>query len=279
MILNSTLETVALGTGALGALAGALGTFAVLRRQSLFADAVSHAALPGVVLAFMLIGSKQPIALALGAAFSGWLGALAVLAIVRMVRVPFDGALALVLSVFFGIGLLLLTSIQKHADARQAGLERYLFGQAATMLMDDVRAILYLGGLAVLILAICWKEFQALAFDPGYAASIGLPTGLLDAGLMLLLVIAVVLGLQAVGVVLMSALVVAPAVAARPWCARLGTTVLFAGFIGGLCGFVGTLFGDWLNIPTGPAIVLVATAFVGISLALSRVRRAVRGPA
>src|SRR4051812_28759598 len=120
MFLNSTLETVALGTGALGALSGALGSFAVLRRQSLFADAVSHAALPGVVLAFMVLGSKDPLSLALGAAFSGWLGALAVLAIVRTARVPFDSALALVLSVLFGLGLLLLTAIQKHPSTQQA---------------------------------------------------------------------------------------------------------------------------------------------------------------
>src|SRR5207248_664230 len=125
----------------------------------------------------------------------------------------------LVLSVFFGLGLLLLTSLQKRPDYQQAGLERYLYGQAATLLMDDVRVIVILGGIAVLLLAAFWKEFQVLAFDPGFAAGIGLPVKLLDAGLMLLLVIAVVLGLQAVGVVLMSALVVAPAVAARPWCA------------------------------------------------------------
>ena len=279
MFFNSTLETVALGTGALGALAGALGTFAVLRRQSLFADAVSHAALPGIVLAFILIGVKDTLSLSLGAAITGWLGALAVLAIVRASRVPFDSALALVLSVFFGVGLLLLTAIQKNPDSRQAGLKRYLWGQAATLRMEDVRAVLYLGGLAALILFVFWKEFQLLAFDPGYAAGIGLPVALLDAGLMLLLVIAVVLGLQAVGVVLMSALVVVPAVAARPWCARLGTTVFLAGVIGGASGVIGTMLGHWLRVPTGPAIVLAVSAFVAISLSLSRLRRTVRGPA
>jgi manganese/zinc/iron transport system permease protein len=250
-----------------------------LRRQSLFADAVSHAALPGIVVVFIFFGVKDTLSLSLGAAVAGWIGALAVLAIVRASRVPFDSALALVLSVFFGIGLLLMTAIQKNATARQADLERYLWGQAATLRMEDVRAILYLGGLAVLVLIAFWKEFQLLAFDPGYAAGSGLPVVLLDSGLMLLLVVAVVLGLQAVGVVLMSSLVVAPAVAARPWCATLKTTVMLAGAIGGFSGVAGAMLGHALAAPTGPVIVLVVSTCVAISLALSRVRKVLRGPA
>ncbi len=269
---NYTLQTVALGTATLGAVAGGLGGFAVLRRQSLLADAISHAALPGVVIAFLITHAKDPLTLSLGAAAAGWLGALCVLGIVRLSRVPFDGALALVLSVFFGAGLLLLTAIQKRADASQAGLERFLFGQAATLLPEDVRVIAGLGSVAVCCVALFWKEFKLLTFDSAYAAGIGLPVILLDAGLMLILVIAVVLGLQAVGVVLMSALVVAPAVAARQWTQRLGPMLLLAALIGAGCGVSGTFLGDWLSrpgkpVPTGPTIVLVATAMVAISLA------------
>lgn len=272
---NYTVVTVALGTAMLGAVAGALGSFAVLRRQSLLADAVSHAALPGVVLAFLASGSKDPLTLSLGAAAAGWLGALCVLMIVRLSRVPYDSALALVLSVFFGLGLLLLTSLQKRADASQAGLERFLFGQAATLLAEDVKTIAILGAIAIGVLVLGWKQFQVLAFDPGFAAGLGLPVMLLDVVLMLLLVIAIVLGLQAVGVVLMSALVVAPAVAARQWTQRLGWMVILAGFIGAASGVIGTIAGDLLSqpgrpVPTGPTITLVATLIVAVSLATRR---------
>jgi manganese/zinc/iron transport system permease protein len=209
--------------------------------------------------------------LSLGAAAAGWLGALAVLAIVRLSRVPFDSALALVLSVFFGLGLLLLTAIQKQPDASQAGLERFLFGQAATLLAEDVRAITILGAAALAVMMLFWKEFKLLCFDPTFAAGLGLPTVALDAAMMLLVVIAVVLGLQAVGVVLMSALVVAPAVAARQWTDRLGPMVALAALFGACSGVTGTVLADVLSragktMPTGPTIVLAATALVAVSL-------------
>lgn len=275
---NYTLRTVALGTAALGAVSGALGCFAVLRRQSLLADAVSHAALPGVVIAYLLTHSKDSLTLSLGAAAAGWLGALAVLAIIRLSRVPFDSALAIVLSVFFGLGLLLLTALQKRSDAAQAGLERFLFGQAATILVEDVRTICILGAIALSAMLLFWKEFKLLCFDPAFAKGLGLPTTLLDSGLLLLLVMAVVLGLQAVGVVLMAALVVAPAVAARQWTHRLSWMVALASFFGASAGVVGTMVSDALSlpgrktVPTGPTIVLVATLLVAISLAANWMR-------
>jgi manganese/zinc/iron transport system permease protein len=279
---NYTLRTVALGTAALGAVSGALGTFAVLRRQSLLGDAVSHAALPGVALAFALTHSKAPLVLAAGAAVAGWLGTLAVLTIVRRSRVSYDSALGIVLSVFFGFGVVLLTWLQKRPDASQAGLERYLFGQAATLLESDVRALAGLGAVAVAVLLALWKEFKLLAFDPDYAATLGLPVRPLDYLLTGLLVLAVVLGLQCVGVVLMSALVVAPAAAARQWSDRLGVVVLLAAAFGGLSGLGGTLAGDALSapgkpVPTGPAIVLVATGIVLVSL-VKKALAARRGP-
>lgn len=266
-----------MGTAALGAVAGGLGSFAVLRRQSLLADGISHAALPGIVLGFMATHAKDPLTLSLGAALAGWIGALCVLAIVRLSRVAFDGALALVLSVFFGAGLLLLTSIQKRADASQAGLERFLFGQAATLLPEDVKAIAGLGAVAAILVMAFWKEFKLLTFDQAYAAGIGLPVVALDACLMLILVISIVLGLQAVGVVLMSALVVAPAVAARQFTQRLGPMVLLAAFLGAISGVGGTFLGDALSqpgkpVPTGPTIALLATTMVVASFVLTRIR-------
>ncbi|MBX7106144.1 MAG: metal ABC transporter permease, partial [Gemmataceae bacterium] len=206
-----TIRTVAAGVSALGALAGGLGCFAVLRRQSLLADAAAHAALPGVVLAFMLTGVKGPLGLALGATIAAGIGALCVAGIARGTRVPYDAALAVVLSVFFGFGVLLLSAVQGRDDTAHAGLERFLFGQAATMLRADVLLILGTGILAAGTVFALGKEFRLLSFDPAYAATIGLPVKRLDGLLTLLVVVAVVVGLQAVGVVLMAALVVAPA--------------------------------------------------------------------
>src|SRR5690606_4344461 len=142
-----------------GLVAGVLGTFAVLRRQSLLGDAISHAALPGIVLAFLLTGLKSTIVLVLGAALAGWLGTLIVMTIVRHSRLPSDSALGIVLSVFFGAGLVLLTYVQKLPDASQAGLDRFLFGQAATMLGRDVVVIASLGACALLAVIVFWKEF------------------------------------------------------------------------------------------------------------------------
>jgi manganese/zinc/iron transport system permease protein len=173
LVFDFTLRTVALGAAALGALAGALGCFAVLKRQSLLGDAISHAALPGIVLAFALTGSRATPVLVLGAGLAGWLGTLAVLAIVRGGRLPEDSALGIVLSVFFGLGMVLLTWVQGRPDAAQAGLDTFLFGQAATVLPADVALVAGVGAAVGLLLLLFWKEFKLLAFDPGYATAWG----------------------------------------------------------------------------------------------------------
>jgi manganese/zinc/iron transport system permease protein len=265
-----TLRTVALGAAALGATSGSLGSYAVLRKQSLLGDAISHAALPGIALAFLLTGSKAPLVLVLGAAAAGWLGTLLVMRIVNATRVKEDSALGIVLSVFFGFGLVLLTYIQKRPDASQAGLDRFLFGQAATLLQRDVILISVLGGIAVTVAALFWKEFKLLSFDPDFAASMGFPVRWLDVLLTSVLVLSIVIGLQTVGVVLMSAMVVAPAAAARQWTDRMGTMVALAGGIGALAGVSGAVISSLAqHVPTGPTIVLCLTAIVLVSLALA----------
>jgi manganese/zinc/iron transport system permease protein len=262
-----TLRIVALGAATLGIVAGALGAFAVLRRQSLLGDAVSHAALPGIVLAFVVTGTKAPLALLVGAALAGWLATLAVMTIVRATRIKYDTALGLVLSVFFGLGLVLLTDVQKNPDATQAGLDRFLFGQAAGLLKSDVVTMALLGLPALVALALLWKEFKLLAFDPGFAASLGLPVRVLDLLLTGLLVIAIVVGLQTVGVVLMSAMVVAPAAAARQWTNRLGRMVALAAAFGAAAGVAGAVLSSRADrLPAGPTIVLCATLVVVVSL-------------
>ena len=267
LLFDYTLRTVALGAATLGIVAGALGTFAVLRRQSLLGDAISHAALPGIVLAFLLTGMKSTFVLVLGAAIAGWIGTLIVMLVVRHSRVPEDSALGIVLSVFFGAGLVLLTYVQKLPDASQAGLDRFLFGQAATMLSRDIVVIGGLGAIALLAVVIFWKEFKLLSFDPEFGASLGVPMRTVDILLTTFLVIAIVIGLQTVGVVLMSALVIAPAAAARQWTNSLSVMVVLAALFGAIAGVTGAVISSSAqHVPTGPTIVLAATTLVLFSM-------------
>lgn len=262
-----TLRTVALGALILGATAGALGALAVLRRQSLLGDAVSHTALPGIALAFLLTGSKAPMVLLIGAALAGWAATLVIIGIVRTTRVKYDTALGLTLSVFFGLGLVLLSLIQKRPDARQAGLDKFLFGQASAVLAEDVRVMALFGAAALAVVLLLWKEFKLLAFDPDYAQVQGFRVAAIDVALTTVLVIGIVLGLQMVGVVLMSAMVVAPAVAARQWTDRFGVMILLSGLFGALAGVGGATASSLaLRVPTGPAIVLCVGVLVAVSL-------------
>ena len=267
LFTDHTLRTVALGAATLGIVAGALGTFAVLRRQSLLGDAMSHAALPGIALAYLLTGSKAPITLMVGAALAGWVGTLIVMAVIRTTRIKEDSALGIVLAVFFGIGLVLLTLIQRRPDASQAGLDRFLFGQAASLLERDLATMAVLGGIALLGLLLLWKELKLLSFDPAFGSSLGFSMRLVEVLLTALLVVAIVVGLQTVGVVLMSAIVVAPAVAARQWSNRLGVVVCLAALSGAVAGVTGAvLSSEARRLPTGPTIVLCAVAIVVVSL-------------
>jgi len=269
LLTDYTLRTVAMGAATLGIVGGGLGSYAVLRGQSLLGDAISHAALPGVALAFLITGSKTPLALMLGAATTGVAAALLIIGITNTTRIPYDSALALLLSVFFGGGLVLLTYLQQHAGAAQAGLDAFLFGQAAALVEQDVVTMAGLGGIALLAMLLFWKEFKILAFDPEFGRSLGMPMHLLDVGLTTLLVVAIVIGLQTVGVVLMSAVIVAPAAAARQWTDRLGVMVGLAAAFGAVSGASGALVsGTTANLPTGPTIVLcMGVVVVGSLLA------------
>ncbi len=270
LVTDHTVRTVALGTATLGAVSGVLGAFAVLRRQSLLGDALSHAALPGVALAYMLTGAKTPLVLMLGAGLTGFLAIGLFFMITRNTRIKEDASLGIVLSSFFGVGLLLLTFLQRNPDARQAGLNTFLFGQAAALLTRDVVSMAVFGGLALLVVVLLWKEFKLLSFDKDFGSSLGLPTRGLDLLLTSLLVVAIVLGLQAVGVVLMSAMIVAPGAAARQWTDDLARMALLSAFFGALAGVSGALISSLgSGLSTGPVIVLCASAIVLVSLLLA----------
>ncbi|MCC6306597.1 MAG: metal ABC transporter permease [Rhodobacteraceae bacterium] len=267
LLADHTVGTVAAGAAILGAAAGVVGSFALLRRQSLYGDVLAHAALPGLCLGFIAAGARVLPALMAGAALTGVAAALAALALARTTRLKADAAQGIVLATFFAFGLVLLTWLQGRGTAGQAGLASFLFGQAAGMLRSDLWQTGGLAALAVGLVALFWKEAKLVAFDPVYAATTGLPVAAIETGLTLLVAVAVLVGLQLVGVVLITALIVAPAAAARQWTDRLGRMVALAALFGALAGVTGTLVSATARgLATGPLIVLAASAVVAVSL-------------
>ena len=270
MELTFTARNVLIGATLLGALAGTLGSFALLRRQSLLGDALAHAALPGVCIAYLITGTKSPLPLFLGALIAGLLGSLLILATVRWSRIKEDSAIGIVLSVFFGFGIVLLTYIQKLPAGNQSGLDKFLFGQAATLVEDDLEVMAVLGAIVVAFILMFYKEFKLLSFDQEFGSSLGLPMRRLEVLLTLLLVVVVVVGLQTVGVVLIVATLITPAAAARQWTDRLGAMLLLSAGIGAAAGAAGSLVSASVaKLPTGPVIVLVSSSVLIVSLLLA----------
>ncbi len=262
-----TFQTVALGSALLGLISGVLGSFAVLRRQSLLGDGVSHSALPGVVMAFVLSGSKNTEVLLMGALISGLLATLFIVSIVRHTRVKFDSALALVMSVFFGLGLVLLTYVQKIPNSNQAGLKRFIFGQASTLLQRDIILMVICGLILLTLVLLFWKEFKLFTFDSDFAQSLGFSPKKLNLLLSFMIVLAIIIGLQTVGVILMSAMLITPAVAARQWTNKLWVMVTLSALFGAVSGIAGTAASSLVpKLPTGPAIVVCVSAIVIISV-------------
>lgn len=264
---DATLRNVILGSVILGITSGMVGAFAVLRRQSLIGDALAHAALPGICLAFMVTGTRSTEVLLIGGALSGLLGTAVLLIISRWSIVSMETALGVVLSVFFGFGILLLTRIQHGGDAAQSGLDRFIFGQAATILPRDVTIMVVVAVIVLGVLAASFKELKVLTFDPLFAASIGVNPSIVGALLSALLVLTIMIGLQTVGVILMVSLLIAPAVAARQWTSSLAGMVLLSGFFGLVAGVSGSVASSLIDrLPTGPMIVIAATLIVTFSL-------------
>lgn len=265
--LDPNFLWVLTGSVLLGTSSGAIGTFAVLRKRSLLGDVLAHAALPGVCLAFILTGTKETLPLLAGAAFTGYLGIKCIDGITLWSRIKEDTALGIVLTVFFGIGVMMLTAIQHSGAGNQTGLDAFLFGQAAALVGRDVVVIAACAALLLIAVGVLFKEFKLLCFDRGFGEGLGLPMRRIDNLLMVLIVTAVIIGLQAVGVVLMAAMLITPAVAARYWTERLDVMLLLSALFGGLSGMAGAVISALgPRLPTGPLIVLAATAAFLVSL-------------
>ncbi|MFD1914515.1 metal ABC transporter permease [Halodurantibacterium flavum] len=265
-----TLQTVLAGAVLLGIISGVLGSFAVLRGQSLMGDVLSHAALPGICLGFLVAGTRDLGAILTGAFLSGTAAAIMVLVIGRTTRLRADAALGIVLGLFFAGGVVLLTYIQTTQGAGQAGLNSFLFGQAAAMLRSDLPVMGGVTAVALLLVGLFWKEFKLATFDPLYARTLGLPVLALDLALTVMIALAIVVGLQMVGVVLMTAMIIAPAAAARQWVDRLGPMVLLSAAFGIAAGITGAgISAGARGLSTGPLIVLAASAIVLVSVLLA----------
>lgn len=271
-------RVVVLGVVLLGCAAGMVGTFLLLRKRSLISDAIGHATLPGIALAFIVATTlgedgKNLLWLLLGAATTGTLGALAVGAIRHGSRLKDDAALGIVLSVFFGLGIVLLGIATRMESGNAAGLSSFIYGRTASMVWSDA---LVIGGVATFALFSClllFKEFGLLCFDAGFAATQGYATGLLDVLLLALVVLVTVTGLQAVGLILVVALLVIPPAAARFWTHDLRALFWISAGLGSLSGLFGAVFSALLeNLPAGAVIVLVAALGFAVSAVLGSAR-------
>ena len=264
LVSDYTFRTIALGCMLLGSVSGMLGCFAVLRKQSLLGDAVSHASLPGVCLAFLIIRLKNTEILLLGALAIGIICIGLIQTIQNYTKIKFDSALAFILSVFFGLGLVLLSYLNKLPGANKSGLNKFIFGQASTFVERDVRLML------LIVIILFWKEFKIVTFDSEFAKTLGFPSRKIEILISVLIVITVIIGIQAAGVILISAMIISPAVAARQWTNRLSVMVILSGIFGGIAGLTGTLISiTESNLPTGPVIVLVISLIVVFSILFS----------
>ncbi|PWJ40063.1 metal ABC transporter permease [Sediminitomix flava] len=252
-----------------------VGCLSFLRKRALIGDAVSHAILPGICLSFLLTQSKDPVYLMVGAVITGSLSIWCIDFIVSHTKLKPDTALALILSVFYGIGIVLLTHIQTLGMAGQSGLDKFLFGKAASMVASDVRLFSTTSLIIILTVVFGFSAFRMVIFDRGYATSVGLPVKKIELLITFLTVLAIATGIQAIGVVLMSAMLITPAAAARYWTHSLSKMMIIAVIIAGISAYLGTLV-SYIQpkMPTGPWVVVFLTflAFISIIFGAKRGR-------
>ena len=260
------IKYVVFGTILLSISSAVVGCFTFIKKKSLVGDVISHAVLPGICISFMVSGSKDPFLLIIGAFISGWVSILVMDAIIQNTKIKEDAATGLSLSVFFGVGILLMTYIQHSGNASQSGLDTFLFGKAAALIGKDLLAFSIIAIIVLLTVFFFYKEFKLISFDPQFARVIGLPIKRLEMILTSITVLAVVTGIQAVGVVLMAAMLITPAAAARFWTNRLSYMILLASIFGAFSGISGAFISySAPSMPTGPWMVMVLSIIALIS--------------
>jgi len=263
---DPNIRYVVIGSVLLTASSALVGCFTYLRKRALTGDVIAHSVLPGICIAFILWQEKNPLVLITGAFTTGLLSVFLMEKLTRHNRIREDTALALILSVFFGAGILLLTHIQHSGNGRQSGLDSFLFGQATSLTASDLYTFGSLAIITILVLLLFFKEFTFMAFDEHFARSIGLPVRLLQGLLTSLTVLAVVLGIQAVGVILMAAMLITPATAARTWTDKIANMLILAAIFGAVSGITGAYI-SYIKpgMPTGPWIVVMISLIAFVS--------------
>lgn len=261
---DPNIRYVVIGSVLLAASAAIVGTFTFLKKKALVGDAVAHSVLPGICVAFLLTETKNPFFLIPGAFLSGWLSLVLLDYIVANSKIKEDTAIGLVLSVFFGIGILLLTVIQHSGMSNQSGLDSFLFGKAAALVGSDLVVFSSIAVILMAVVMLFYKELTLIAFDINFASAIGFPVKAIELVLTTLTVLAVVVGIQAVGVVLMAAMLITPAAAARFWTDKLRVMLVLAAIFGAISGIIGAYISYIAPaMPTGPWIVM-AISFIAI---------------
>lgn len=270
MMLDQTIVLICLGTGILGSMAGIVGCWLFLQRKSLFGDTISHATFPGLTGIFLLTFIKHPALLLCGGLISALFAAYCIQTIQQDTTLKKDTVLGIILASSFGIGTIILSKIQSMAHANQAGLSKYLLGNPATMLREDVIMMIVASIITLIITARYIQPYSILLFDATYAKTLGIPVSKLSGIMLIPTTITIVFGLQTVGIILMSALLINPAAAAYQWTKNFMTMMLLAALLGALSTTVGTILSSSFDhLPTGPMIVLIATMITVISIFFS----------
>jgi len=259
-MLSGNLLWVLAGASLLGVASGLIGSFAFLQKQSLVGDAAAHASLPGIAISFLIFQQKDLPLLMLGAIITATISVYLIQGIINRSKLKSDAAIGIVLSVFFGAGIVLLTIVNQSSSGNQSGLNDFIFGKAATMAKSD---LVWLSGSALIIILTCltfYKEWKLIIFDTTFAKGIGLPVNFLRFILTAITVLTIVTGIQAVGVILMSAMLIIPAATARIWSDKLVTMIIMSALFGAFSGACGTLISSLkTGLSTGPIIVITAS--------------------
>lgn len=270
ILTNYSFLVVALGTFLLATAAGAIGCINVLKGQSLIGDAIGHSTFPGVIIAFMLTLSREPSYLLLGALAMGIIAFALIQFIKTYSRQSLDAILAIVLSTFFGLGMVLKSYIQgnpAYRGATQSGLKNYIFGQAAYIAKADVILIAIAAILSIITLIIFYKEIKLFLFDTEYSKTIGISNFSLNSIILFCTILLIATGLKVVGAILIASMLIIPAITALQWSHSFSKVLWIAAITGGICAVIGTYISTkYAGMSTGPTIIVIMAIVAGTSL-------------
>lgn len=270
IITQYSFIVVAIGTMLLAMATGIVGTISILKGQSLIGDAVGHASLPGIILAFMISGRKSAVILMLGAIVAGIVAFMLIQIISEGSKIEADTAMAVILSAMFGMGMVLKSYIQgnsKYQGASQSGLASYIFGQAAYILREDVYIILAVSIISLALFILFYKEIKVYVFDMVYAYTIGINSRLTSLLIMIITMILIAAGLKAVGAILISSMLITPAVTGLQWSNSYEKVLVIAAVTGAVSAFLGTFISSAVKgFSTGSSIILIMSVIALFSV-------------